>query len=105
MASGLSALRASPALAQRLQATEAALRRLKDQPAPPDVEGLLPRLGERAKAAIEGLERTVMSDPRNARTEVAEHVGPIHVVTTATEIRLETQKRPLGGGLSGVNGH
>lgn len=89
------ALRASPALAQRLQATEAALQRLKDQPAPIDVERLLPQLAERAKAAIDGLERTLMSDPRRARMEVAEHVGPIQVVTTPTEIRLETQKGRL----------
>ncbi len=98
------ALRASPALAQRLQVTEAALQRLKDQPAAPGVERLLPQLAERAKAAIDGLERTLMIDPRRARTELAEHVGPIQVVTTPSEIRLETQKGRFEAALLSATG-
>jgi glutamine synthetase adenylyltransferase len=98
------ALRSSPALAQRLQATEAALDQLRTQPPAPDVERLLPQLADRCRAAINGLERTLGADLQRARTEVAEHVGSIQVVATSTEIRLETQKGRLEAALLALTG-
>jgi hypothetical protein len=89
------ALRTSPALADRLRQTEAELELLKAQPAPRDPEQLLPEIAERSRAAIVNLERTLMGDPRRARQEIAEHVGPIQVNTTADEIRLESKSGHL----------
>ena len=34
----------------------------------------------------------MMVDPRRAQVEMREHVGPIRVTTTRTEIRLEAQR-------------
>jgi site-specific DNA recombinase len=98
------ALRTSAAIARRLQDAEAALARLKVTPAPPSVQQLLPQLGERCQAAIDNLERTLMVDPRRARMEIAEHVGPIRVTTTPEEIRLEAQKGHMEAALLGATG-
>ena len=67
------ALRASPAISQRLQETEATLARLKIQPAARSAEQLL-ELVERCRSAMENLERTLAKEPRRARMELAEHV-------------------------------
>jgi hypothetical protein len=53
------------------------------------------RLGTRCRSALENLERTIMVDPRRAQIEMREHVGPIRVTATPTEIRLEAQKGHL----------
>ena len=89
------ALRSSPALAQRLQETEAALARLKARPATATVEQLLPQIAELCRKAIDGLEQTLISDPRRAGADLAEYVGPIRVTTTADEVRLDTQSSHL----------
>lgn len=86
------ALKTSPAIAERLQQTEVALARLKSQPAPRDPEKLLPELAIRSRALVENLERRAWKDPRRARQEIAERVGPIRVNKTSGEIRLEAQK-------------
>jgi hypothetical protein len=39
-----------------------------------------------------------------ARTEIAEHVGTVQVVTAPTEIRLETQKGRLEAALLAATG-
>jgi site-specific DNA recombinase len=86
------ALRASPAIAQRLAETEATLARLKVQPVRQSIEQLLPQLAERSRFAIENLEKTLAVDPRRGRMELAEHVGPIRVRTTPEEIILEASR-------------
>jgi hypothetical protein len=92
-------LRSSPALAERLRDTEAILVGLKAKRPRPSVEPLLPQLVSRCRSAIENLERTIMVDPRRARIEMAEHVGPIRVRTTASEIVLAAQKGYLKSAL------
>lgn len=86
------ALRSSPALAKRLQDTEAALTRLKAQPTAPTIEQLLPQLAERCRVAVDNLPRTLAQDPNRARLEISEHVGMIRVRVTKDEIVLESQK-------------
>jgi site-specific DNA recombinase len=98
------ALRTSPAIAQRLQETEAAVARLKAQPAPRSVAQLLPQLTERSRSAIKNLDKTLAKDPRRARLEMIEHVGPIRVRTTADEIILEARKGHLESGLLAATG-
>jgi hypothetical protein len=93
-----------PAIAQRLADTEAALTRLKEQPAPRSDEQVLPELAERCQSAMDNLEKTLMADPRRGRAEIAEHVGPIRVRTTATEILLEVQKGHLESVMLGATG-
>lgn len=87
-------LRASAAIAQRLKDSEATLARLKAQPPAPKkaAEQLLPGLAKRCQSALQNLERTIMVDPRRAQVEMREHVGPIRVTATLTEIRLEAQR-------------
>lgn len=97
-------LRGSPAVAQRLQETEAALARLKSRPGPASVEQLVPRIVERYRAAIDGLERTLMTDPGRARTDLAEYVGPIRVTATLEEIRLDAQSGHLESVLLAATG-
>ncbi len=97
------ALRTSPAIAKRLQEAEDALARLKAQPAP-SIAKLRPDLAQQSRAAIENLERTLMIDPRRARTEIAEHVGPIRVNVTEDEIVLESQKSHIASALLGATG-
>jgi hypothetical protein len=85
-------LRTSTALAKRLQDAEVRLAAAKARPAPPSVEQLLPQLAERCQIAIANLEHTIAHDPRRARMELTEHVGPIHVRTTPDEIVLEAEE-------------
>lgn len=89
------ALRSSPALAKRLQETEAALAHLKARPATATVEQLLPQIAEQCRKAIDGLEQTLISDARRARADLAEYVGPIRVTAMADEVRLEAQSSHL----------
>jgi hypothetical protein len=86
------ALRASPAIAQRLQEAKAAMARLKVQPVQRSIEQLLPELAERCRSSMENLDRTLAKDPRRARMELTEHVGPIRVRSTPTEIVLEARQ-------------
>jgi hypothetical protein len=44
------------------------------------------------RSALQNLEHTITVDPRRAQMEMREHVGPIRVTATATEIRLEAQR-------------
>jgi hypothetical protein len=97
-------LRTSPAIAQRLANTEAALARLKERAVPSNAEQLLPDLAQRCQSAMDNLEKTLMADPRRGRAEIAEHVGPIRVRTTATEILLEAQKGYLESVVLGTTG-
>jgi len=81
---------------QRLKESETPLARLKAQPvAPPKAEQLLPDLAKRCQSALANLERTILVDPRRAQLEMREHVGPIRVTATPTEIRLEAQRGHL----------
>lgn len=61
----------------------------------PKVERLIPDLAKRCRSAIEDLEQTITVDPRRAQVEMREHVGPIRVTATPTEIRLESQSGHL----------
>jgi hypothetical protein len=90
-------LSASAAIAQRLKDSEVNLARLKVQPPVPKkaAEQLLPDLAKRCQSALQNLERTIMVDPRRAQIEMREHVGPIRVTATPTEIRLEAQRGHL----------
>jgi len=87
-------LGASAAIAQRLRDSEATIARLKVQPPEPKkpAEQLLPGLAKRCQSALQKLEHTIMVDPRRAQMEMREHVGPIRVTATRTEIRLEAQR-------------
>ena len=87
-------LGASVAIAQRLKDGEGSLARLKAQPpaAKKAAAQLLPDLAKRCQSALQNLEETIMVDPRRAQMEMREHVGPIRVTATRTEIRLEAQK-------------
>lgn len=86
-------LGASAAIAQRVKDTETRLARLKAQPVAPkkSAEQLLPDLAKRCQSALANLEKTILVDPRRAQLEMREHVGPIRVTATPTEIRLEAQ--------------
>jgi hypothetical protein len=85
-------LRASPAIAGPLQEAESALANLTAARAMPSVEELLPQLAAKCSTALERLDQTLAKDPRRARLELAEQVGPIRVRTTPAEIVLEAQK-------------
>ena len=65
----------------------------------PDAERLVPQLAERARAAIHGLERTLMSDHAVPARNSPSTLDLIQVVTTPTEIRLEAQKGHLEAAL------
>ena len=90
IASGV--LRSSPALAQRLKETEAALASMKSKPATLSVEQLLPQLAERCRSRWRIWTAPLAQEPRRARLEIAEHVGLIRVRLDADEIVLEAQK-------------
>jgi hypothetical protein len=44
---------------------------------------------------MQNLERTLAQDPRRARMELTQHVGPIRVCSTPTEIVLEARKEHM----------
>ena len=77
--------------------SESRLARLKAQPvvATPKAERLSPDLAKRCQSALANLEETIMVDPRRAQVEMREHIGPIRVTATPTEIRLEAQRGHL----------
>jgi site-specific DNA recombinase len=89
------ALAASPAIAERLKATEAELARLlKSQQAPAsNIEAIVPGLEDHYRVKVEGLEATLASgDIAKARTELLDVIGEIDVVTTAEQVRFMSRK-------------
>ena len=96
------ALRASPAIATRLQAAEAELARLQVQAAKPAPKvATLPSGIEGAwRQAVANLETVLAThDVARARTVLLDLIGEIQVVATPEEIRFETKKGALEGAL------
>ena len=94
------ALRASPALAAKLEASEAELARVEveaNTPAP-KVADLPLRLEARWRAMVSNLESVLKPpDIPRARTALRDLIGEIRVVATPEEIRFETKKGAIEG--------
>ncbi len=102
------ALRASPALAQRLLAAESELETLRApvQPATSiDPAQLTPRVVDRYLSAIDRLPELLNGTaPDRAREELRRLIGPIEVEADAEEVRFRTKKGALEGALSRMAG-
>ena len=92
------ALRASPAIATRLQAAEAELERILTAEPTPKVSTLPAGIEGAWRKAVANLETVLTThDPSRGRAALMDLIGEIRVVSTPEEIRFETQKGALEG--------
>lgn len=101
------ALRASPALAQRLLNAESELEALRAPVATPtrlDPAQLAPRIVDKYLQAIDRLPALLTETADRAREELRGLIGPIEVESNATEIRFRTKKGAVEGALSRMAG-
>jgi site-specific DNA recombinase len=92
------ALRASPAIAARLQSAEAELARIQAVKPAPKVSALPTGIEDRWRAKVANLETVLMAhDPARSRTVLHSLIGDVQVITTAQEIRFETKKGAVEG--------
>jgi site-specific DNA recombinase len=109
------ALRSSPAIAEKLRASEEELARLEAQPARPvaDIERLIPRLAEEIRSSIEALPKTLAAGNVDlARQELRGHLGSIRVVAEPRRMLLYSERnaaeaviaRIAGGNMASING-
>ena len=102
------ALRASPALAQRLLAAETELDAIKSPAvaaASLDVAQMVPGVVDRFLAAIDDLPDLLQrTDPDRSREELRRLIGPIEVEADEQEIRFRTKKGAVEGALSRMAG-
>jgi len=92
------ALRASPAIATRLQTAEAELERLLTAMPAPKVSALPAGIEATWRKAVANLETVLTShDPSRGRAALMDLIGEIRVVTTPEEIRFETKKGAVEG--------
>jgi HAMP domain-containing protein len=91
------ALRASPAIADRLTQAEAELARLrvaKAQEPPANPERLLTDVADRYRKLVDGLDKSLTeTDVGRARAELRALFGSINVVADEWEVRLEAGLR------------
>ena len=94
IANGL--LKSSPALAERLQAAEQELAKLKAMPSQPprgSVQQIMPRIVDQYRELVDDLAESLASvNIDRARAEIRKLVGNIQVNATPEEIRLEASE-------------